>query len=190
MYRAQTNCFQAPSFSFSNRLGRALWGGVEALLFRTSLRPMHAWRAMLLRLFGAKLGTGVCIYRKAKIWAPWNLTCGDYCKIADEAIIYNPSPVVLGAYAIISQQAYLCGASHDYEDPNFPLISDQITVGERAWVCARASVQMGVRIGEGAVLGLGAVATRDLNPWTIYAGIPARPVKLRKLASGLSPPLS
>ena len=166
--------------SLSNKVARTLWGMVYVLLFRTSPRPMHAWRALLLRLFGAKLGPGCHIYPKARIWAPWLLQCEDVVAIADDAIIYNPSMVILGSHSTISQQAYLCGATHDYDDPRFPMISKPITLGAYSWVCARATVQMGVTLGEGSVLGLGAIATRDLEPWGIYAGIPARKVKDRK----------
>jgi putative colanic acid biosynthesis acetyltransferase WcaF len=100
--------------------------------------------------------------------------------IADDAFIYNPSMVILGSHSTISQQAYLCGATHDYDDPRFPMISEPITLGAYCWVCARATVQMGVTMGEGSVLGLGAIATGDLEPWGVYAGIPARKVKDRK----------
>jgi len=48
-----------------------------------------------------------------------------------------------------------------------------------AWICARASVAPGIRVGEGAVLGLSAVATRDLKPWTVYTGNPATAVRPR-----------
>jgi putative colanic acid biosynthesis acetyltransferase WcaF len=85
----------------------------------------------------------------------------------------------MGSHAIVSQQAYICGATHDYNDPAFPLISFPMSVGAYAWVCARASVSPGVNVGEGAVLGLGSVATRDLEPWTVYAGVPAKPIKRR-----------
>ena len=54
------------------------------------------------------------------------------------------------------------------------------TFGAYAWVCARASVAPGVNVGEGAVLGLGSVATRDLEPWRVYAGVPAVKVKERR----------
>jgi hypothetical protein len=98
---------------------------------------------------------------------------------AHEAIVYNPEQVTLGSHAIVSQQAYLCGATHDYEDPAFPLVAFPISIGPYAWVCARATVQPGVSVGEGAVLALGSVATRNLDPWTVYAGVPARRVKTR-----------
>lgn len=171
--------FLKPAFRLGNRARRALWNVVYALLFCPSPRPLHAWRRWLLRCFGAKMGAHTHIYPKARIWAPWNLQCEDMATVADDAVIYNPEPLFLGSHAIISQQAYICGATHDYEDPAFPLIAFPIRIEAYAWVCARASVQPGVNVGEGAVLGLGAVATRDLEPWTVYGGIPARALKRR-----------
>ena len=176
--------FHNPAFSRKNRLGRLTWSLVETLLFRPSPRPMHRWRCFLLKLFGAELGTNVAIYPKTRIWAPWNLTCGNNIGIADEAIIYNPSPITLGDYVTVSQQAYLCGASHDALDPEFPLIHAPITLKDHSWVCARSTVQMGVTVHEGAVLGLGGVATRDLEPWTIYGGVPAKAIKKRVVSKG------
>jgi putative colanic acid biosynthesis acetyltransferase WcaF len=107
------------------------------------------------------------------------MMCEDGVSLADEAEIYNPSPVWLGSHAIVSQQGYICGATHDYNDPAFPLISFPMSLGAYSWVCARASVCPGVNVGEGAVLGLGSVATKDLEPWMVYAGVPAMPEKQR-----------
>jgi putative colanic acid biosynthesis acetyltransferase WcaF len=140
---------------------------------------MHAWRAFVLSCFGARLGADCHIYPSARIWAPWNLNCESAVAIADGAEIYNPKPVFLGSHSIVSQQAYLCGATHDLDDPEFPMISASIHVGAFAWICARATVQMGVTVGEGAVLGLGSVATRDLDAWSVYVGIPARRIRDR-----------
>jgi putative colanic acid biosynthesis acetyltransferase WcaF len=172
--------YLVPAFPLRNRLARAAWGFVYVVFFRISPRPLHRWRAFLLRCFGAKLANDVHIYPKAQIWAPWNLVCADHATIADEAIVYNPAGVSLGSHAIVSQQAYLCGATHDYEDPKFPLIAFPISIGPYAWICARATVQPGVHVGEGAVLALGSVAPKDLEPWTVYGGIPARKIKARR----------
>lgn len=171
--------FLRPSVSLGNRMARLAWGIVYTLLFRPSPRPFHAWRSALLRLFGAKIGANCHIYPRARIWAPWNLVCEDVVAIADDAEIYNPATVTLRSHSIVSQQAYLCGASHDYDDPAFPMIWMPITVGRYAWIGARATVQMGIRVGDGAILGLGSVATHDLDPWTICAGVPARKIKDR-----------
>ena len=180
---ADTNPYHRPAFSLKHRLARLLWQVVYLLLYRTSPRPMHAWRSLLMRLFGAKMGPGCHFYPSGKVWAPWNLSCDDCCTLADQAEIYNPSPIYLESHCIVSQQAYICGATHDYNHPDFPMISYSMRLGAYSWICARASVSPGVDVGEGAVLGLGSVASSDLEPWTVYSGVPAVRIKAR-LRSG------
>ena len=171
--------FLVPAFSFSNRARRLVWGFCYAILYRPSPRPMHAWRSLLLRLFGAKMGPNTRFYPRGKVWAPWNLTCEEAACLGDDAEIYNPAPVHMGSHSIISQQAYICCATHDYNHPAFPLISFPSHLGAYSWVCARAVVMPGVNLGEGAVLGLASVATCDLEPWSVNVGVPARKVKVR-----------
>jgi putative colanic acid biosynthesis acetyltransferase WcaF len=173
------DAYLRPAFPLGIRMKRLAWNVVWALLYRLSPRPLHGWRTMLLRVFGARMGPNCHFYPKSKVWAPWNLTCADQVTAGDGAEIYNPSPMTLGSHAILSQDSYLCGATHDYDDPAFPLIAFAMHVGAYSWICARASVAPGANVGEGAVLGLGSVATRDLNPWTVYAGVPAVKVKER-----------
>jgi putative colanic acid biosynthesis acetyltransferase WcaF len=169
-----------PAFSLGDRLRRQSWNLCWALLYRTSPRPLHSWRALLLRIFGAELGPNCHFYPRSKVWAPWNLLCADQVTAGDGAMIYNPAPVTFGSHAILSQEAYVCGATHNYDDPGFPLIAFAMSFGPYSWICARASVAPGVNVGEGAVLGLGSVATRNLEPWTVYAGAPAVKVKVRQ----------
>ena len=173
--------YLAAQTSLGNRLLRVGWEFAYQILFRFSPRPAHAWRALLLRCFGARLGPHCHVYAGAKIWAPWNRHCDDAVGIADGVVIYNPATVYLGSHAVISQDAYLCGATHDYNDPQFPMISTPIHIGQYAWICARATVCSGVSVGDGAVLALGGIATKDLAPWTVYAGIPAKAIKTRVL---------
>ena len=169
-----------PSFSLWNRMRRGLWNMCWLVLYRPSPRPLHWWRSMLLRIFGAKMGPSCHFYPGSKVWAPWNLRCADQVTLADGAEIYNPALIHMGSHAILSQGAYVCGATHDFDSPAFPLLAYSAQIGPYAWVCARASVCPGVNIGEGAVLGLGSVASRDLDPWTVYVGSPARKVKERR----------
>jgi putative colanic acid biosynthesis acetyltransferase WcaF len=173
------DAYLRPAFPWSIRMKRFAWNAVWVLLYRLSPRPFHGWRTMLLRAFGAKMGPNCHFYPKSKVWAPWNLICDDQVTAADDAEIYNPSPMSFGSHAILSQDSYICGATHDYDHPAFPLIAYAMRVGAYSWICARASVAPGTNVGEGAVLGLGSVATRDLEPWTVYAGVPAVKVKQR-----------
>lgn len=172
-----------PSFSLRNRLARVLWNIAYALFYRLSPRPFHAWRSMLLRLFGAKLGPTCHFYPKAKIWAPWNLICEDRVSVADDAELYNPSPLFMGSHCIVSQGAYICGATHEYNDTAFRLVHFPMRLGAYSWICARAAVNPGVNVGDGSILALGSIATRDLEPFGVYAGVPARKIKERLRSS-------
>jgi putative colanic acid biosynthesis acetyltransferase WcaF len=169
-----------PSFPLRLRIVRFTWLICWSVFYRFSPRPFHAWRSMLLRLFGAKMGPSCHFYPTSRVWAPWNLICEDQVTAGDHTEIYNPAPVRLGSHAILSQNAYLCGATHDFDDPAFPLLAYAMEVGPYAWICARACIAPGVNVGEGAVLGLASVATRDLESWGVYAGSPAVKVKERK----------
>jgi putative colanic acid biosynthesis acetyltransferase WcaF len=169
-----------PSFSLSDKLRRFIWNSCWLLFYRISPHPLHSWRALLLRTFGAKIGPNCHFYPGSKIWAPWNLMCADQVTVGDAAEIYNPAPMHFGSHAIVSQGAYICGATHDFDNPAFPLLAFSMVIGPYAWICARASVGPGVNVGEGAVLGLGCVATRDLDPWGVYAGVPAVKIKERQ----------
>jgi putative colanic acid biosynthesis acetyltransferase WcaF len=173
------DAYLRPAFSLKNRVARLVWNVCWVVFYRFSPRPLHSWRAMLLRLFGAKMGPNCHFYPGSKVWAPWNLVCADQVTAGDRVEIYNPVTMRFGSHAIMSQQAYLCGATHDFNDPAFPLLAYEMNFGAYSWICARASVGPGVNVGEGAVLGLASVASRDLEPWTVYAGAPAVKVKER-----------
>ncbi|HEY2122813.1 MAG TPA: DapH/DapD/GlmU-related protein [Chthoniobacterales bacterium] len=85
--------------------------------------------------------------------------------------------IAIGEGAVISQDAYLCAASHDYADPAFPLIHGRIAIGKKAWVGARAIVLLGTTIGDRSVVGAGSVVTKGVPPDSVCAGNPARVVK-------------
>lgn len=173
------NAHTGPSFSLSNRLGRAAWSVVYLTLFRPSPRPLHGWRRWLLRLFGARIGRGCHIYPGARIWAPWNLVCLEEVGVADGAILYNQGQITLGRRSVVSQGAHLCTGTHDYNDPGFPLITAPIVVGDHAWVAAEAFIHPGVTLGEGAVVGARSVVVKDLPAWTVCAGNPCKSIKPR-----------
>lgn len=176
--------FKGASFSLKNRMSRLLWQMVQVTFFALSPRPLHGWRAMLLRLFGAKLGQGVHVYPGAKIWAPWNLDLGNECGIGSGAILYSQGKITIGKRAVISQGAQLCSGTHDYTLPGFPLITSPIHVGANAWVAADAFVHPGITIGEGCVIGARSVVTKDMPAWMVCAGHPCKPIKERIMNYG------
>ncbi len=173
--------FTEPSFSLGNRLLRLLWGLIWLVFFMPSPRPFHAWRAFLLRLFGANLGQYVHVYPHVKVWAPWQLTLGNRVGIADGVTLYNMAPITIGDDCVISQGAHLCGGSHDIDSENFQLITKPIKLEKKVWVCADAFIGPGVSVAEGCVLGARAVVVKTITePWSVWVGNPAVIKKMRK----------
>ncbi|WP_018479274.1 WcaF family extracellular polysaccharide biosynthesis acetyltransferase [Pontibacter roseus] len=164
-----------------NRLSRAVWGVVVLLFFRYSPKPLHAWRSFLLRIFGAKVGQGVHVYPKVKIWAPWNLELADECGVGNGANLYSMDKITIGRRAVISQGAHLVAGTHDYTKPGFPLVTRPIHIGDHAWIAAEAFVHPGTNIGEGSVVAARSVVTRDMPTWMVCGGHPCKPIKERVL---------
>lgn len=174
--------YTGPSFSLGNRIKRIVWNFFYIIFFRYSPRPFHGWRAFLLRIFGAKTGKGVHVYSSVKIWAPWNLELHDECGIGDYATLYSQGKIIIGKRAIISQGSYICTGTHDYTKSGHPLITKPIVIGDQAWVAAEAFIGPGVTIGEGVVVGARSVVFKDIEPWIVVGGNPAKFIKKRVIS--------
>jgi putative colanic acid biosynthesis acetyltransferase WcaF len=104
---------------------------------------------------------------------------GDNSCLGDWVDCYSVDKVKIGAKATVSQYSYLCTASRDFTDPDSPLITAPITLGDRAWVTADVFVGPGVTVGEGSVVTARSSVFRDIPPWSIASGNPAIVVKQR-----------
>ena len=137
------------------------------------------WKRMWLRLFGAKIAKTANVYSSAKVYYPANLVMEEYSCLASDVDCYNVAPVIIGEQGTVSQGAYLCTASHDITDPRNHLVTKPIVIEGQAWVGTDAFIGMGVTIGEGAVVGARAAVFKDVEPWTVVGGNPARVIKKR-----------
>jgi putative colanic acid biosynthesis acetyltransferase WcaF len=167
------------SFSLSNRIHRALWQASWTVLAAWTPAPFFAWRTTLLKLFGAQVATSARVYGKTRVWYPPNLVMDEHALLGPGVNCYNQAVITIGAKAVVSQGAHLCAGTHDINDPNFQLIAKPISIGPRAWVAAEAFIGPGVTVGEGAVIGARGVVFRDIEPWAVYAGNPAKKLKDR-----------
>ena len=172
--------------SAGTQAARALWGLVRLTLFLPSPPPYNAWRRMLLRLFGARIGRGVKIMPTARIFAPWRLTMEAQSCLGHHVDCYNLGGVTIGRNATVSQYSFLCGATHDHTDPTMPLLANPITIGANAWVCADVFVGPGVTIGEGSIVGARSSVFSDLPGWKICHGTPATVRDTRELKTTLT----
>ena len=176
----QHGSYRPQRLSWRNKLARLVWQIVWLLCYRPTPRVLHGWRRLLLQLFGARIGIDAHPYPSARIWAPWNLEMGDHSCLSEFVDCYNVDRIRIGAHSTVSQYSFLCTASHDYTDPDMPLITAPITIGERAWITADVFVAPGVTIGDGAVVTARSSVFTDIPPWVVARGNPAVPVKRRE----------
>jgi putative colanic acid biosynthesis acetyltransferase WcaF len=117
------------------------------------------------------------------------LSIGNYSTLADGVDCYCVDKVTIGSYSTVSQYSYLCTASHDYLDPaimtqpQMPLLTGPINIGDRVWVTTDVFVAPGVTISDGAVVLARSSVLDDIPPWTVAAGQPAKVVRDRVLRS-------
>lgn len=114
-----------------------------------------------------------------RVQFPWLLVIGNGTAIGPGVTLYNLGGIRIGHRAVISQDVYLCGGTHDYTDPAYPLLRREIVIEDDVWIGAGAFIGPGVRVGQGAVVGARAVVMKDVPPWKVVAGNPARIIKDR-----------
>jgi len=163
-----------------NQIARFFWTLVWFVLARPIPRRIgNSWKLFLLRLFGAKVHATAVVYSSVKIYAPWNLEMHEYACLAPEVDCYNVDKIIIGANTTVSQKSYLCTASHDITKTNHPLIASPIIIKDQSWIGASCFIGMSVTIGQGAVIGATASVFKDVEPWTIVGGNPAKFIKKR-----------
>lgn len=171
--------------SMRNKVARAVWNTVSVFLFKPfGTKLFNPWRLFLLRLFGADVKIDSGIYASTKIWAPWNLKLGHNSWLGPNVICYNQAMVVLEDDVTVSQFSYLCTAGHKTDMINENgggLIVAPIVIKKGSWVGTRAFIGMGVVLGEYSIVGATASVYKDVEPWTVVGGNPAKFIKKREI---------
>ena len=160
---------------------RTLWYYVNVLVMKNSFLPFSSLKVMVLKLFGAKIGQNCLIKPCVNIKYPWFLHIGDDVSIGENVWIDNLAQVTLHNSVTISQEALLLTGNHNYTSEGFDLMLGEIVINEGAWICAKSIVGPGITVGRNAVLGLGAVAIKDLAPDMIYSNVKIEQQKARTI---------
>lgn len=166
----------------AGRVREFIWLSVSLILFRLCPFSLSPLKCVVLRAFGAKIGTNVTIKPQVKITFPWKLTIGNHVWLGEECWLLNLDHIVIGNNICISQRAFLCTGSHDYQKPSFDLIIKPIILQDSCWIGAGAWVGPGVNAGQESILSAGSVAIKNLEPSGIYRGNPAVLVRTRTVA--------
>jgi putative colanic acid biosynthesis acetyltransferase WcaF len=174
----QKSAYDSP-WSPSQRALRMLWEFCWVVFCAWTPKPLNEWRLFWLRVFDAKINGKPFVHQRARILIPWNLTLHDRACLGDRANAYTLGEIEIGARATIAQEAYLSTGSHDFSQAGMPLVTAKITIGEDAFVGARAFVLPGVTIGARSVIGACSVVTHDVPENVIAAGNPCKVLRPR-----------
>jgi putative colanic acid biosynthesis acetyltransferase WcaF len=165
----------------ASRFKRVCWYCTNILFFRNPFNIFSSLKVILLRSFGGKIGSGVVIKPAVNIKFPWKLRVGDHSWIGEEVWIDNLSDVTIGNHVTLSQGCLILTGSHDHRRTTFDFLTSPILLEDGVWIGAKAVVAGGVICRSHSILALNSVAEKELEPYTIYKGNPAIPVKKREI---------
>jgi acetyltransferase-like isoleucine patch superfamily enzyme len=144
-------------------------------------------RAWYRRVLGWRIGPDVYILMGQYVQMAGARSSGRKVSIGKGTIInhgcllYTTGGLIIGEGVSISAGTWLVTGSHDINDPEFPAFFKPIVIGNHAWIGMRATILAGVTIGEGAIVMAGAMVTRDVPPFAIVGGVPAKVIKQREV---------
>jgi acetyltransferase-like isoleucine patch superfamily enzyme len=155
-------------------------GFIDVLLKFISRLPSQTLRLFLLRhLFRAKLGGGTVIYGGFEIRMPWKLSIKGNSIIGHGAVLDARAELEIGENVNLSSEVMIWTQQHDYRCPLFGVQSKKVVIEDYAWLGPRSIILPGVVVGEGAVVAAGAVVTKNVDPYTLVGGIPAKQIGTR-----------
>src|SRR3954465_9778257 len=170
---------QESPWSVQDRALRLLWEFCWFFLCRWTPKPANPWRLFWLDVFGATIEGKPFVHPRARIEIAWPLPLRDRACLGDRANAYTLGEIEIGARATVAQEVYLSAGSHDFSHSALQLVTAKITIGEEAFIGARAFVMPGVEIGARSVIGACSVVTKDVPPDVCAAGNPCTVLKPR-----------
>ena len=182
----QYNPVQTNQMPRREKFLQRIWEVVRVVLCRPTPFFMRRWRRFVTVIFarlcgGCNIARHVSLSRKCRIDYPWRLSIGERSSIGDSAWVYALDRISIGRNVCIGEDVCLITGSHDVASPHFDLVTRPITINDNVWVATGAMVLPGVTIGEGAVVAAGAVVAKDVEPWAVVGGNPAKFIKKREL---------
>lgn len=162
------------------RRWRDVWSDLRLrLLTDLGYFPSHRVRGYFYRRAGLVIDRTSSIHWRAEFYAPERITIGRYCTIGDSSFLDGRSGLVIGDCVNFGSHVSVYTRQHDVDSPDFAEVGAPVVIGDYAWVSSHSIVLPGVTIGEGAVVAAGSVVTKDVAPYTLVGGNPARYIRDR-----------
>jgi maltose O-acetyltransferase len=143
--------------------------------------PIHSVRNFIYSLVGVRIGKGSVIHQWCNFYLPSNIVVGDDSIIGDHAFLDGRDKLIIGSHVDIASSVFIYNCEHDINSEDFRQSCGSVIIDDYVFVGPRAIILPGVKIGKGAVVGAGAVVTKDIPPFKIYGGVPAREIGERSI---------
>jgi putative colanic acid biosynthesis acetyltransferase WcaF len=176
----QNSPYDSP-WSLPQRIKMLLWEYVWMLFCSWTPKPFNFWRIFVLKSFGAKLYGKPFVHQRARIQIPWNLIMHDRACLGDRSNAYTLGCIEIFENTTVGQEVYLSTGTHAFEKTAMNLITKKITIEKNVFIGARAFVMPGITIGENAIVGACSVVTKNVKPYFVVVGNPAKFIKNREL---------
>ena len=153
---------------------RLSWGYILPAIIRHI--PTQTIRKMSYRMMGATIGRRVMMFSTVDIRKPSGLCIEDCCSIGPRVLLDARSGLVIRSHVTIAYDTIIWTLHHEMNSKDFHGKGAPTCIDEYAWICSRAIILPGVTVGRGAVVASGAVVTKDVEPYAIVGGVPARKI--------------
>lgn len=164
-----------------NRIGSYFQDFELLILTWVGLVPFHFFRLLAYSLVGIKLGKGSVIHIGARFFNPVNIKIGEGTIIGDNVFLDGRDSLIVGNHVDIASQVLIYNSEHDINSENFAPISAPVEIGDYVFIGPRSIILPGVKIGKGAIIGAGAVVTKDVEEFKIVGGVPAQVIGERRI---------
>lgn len=162
-----------PGYEFARNLTLLFLNSIVARI------PFHTPRLLFYRC-AIRVGEGSSILMKTTLRG-FRITVGKGCVINTGAVLDGRgAPLTLGDFVDVAPYVKVWTLDHDPNSADHASRARPVTIGDYVWLSSGCTVLPGVSLGNGCVVAAGAVVTKDVAPWTIVAGVPARPIGQRR----------
>ena len=149
----------------------------DAMTEFTGWIPSHRLRVALYRhLWRVHIGASTSVHRNCRFYRPSGVQLGSHTVVNRDVLLDGRMGLVIGDNVSVSEGVAILTLEHDPNSPDFANRGAPVSIADRAFIGARAIILPGVTVGEGAVVAAGAVVTRDVPPYSIVGGVPAKPI--------------
>ena len=137
--------------------------------------PLQFLRNFILKILGMKINKAI-LYGTFHIRKPSKISIDEGTVIGHGVTLDGRNGITIGKNVNFSSEVMIWTMQHDYNDPSFGAAGGPVVIHDYAWISVRAIILPNVTIGEGAVVAAGAVVTKDVEPYTIVGGVPAKKI--------------